>query len=1153
MPSNRRVAQLAAVIAVCALATAPVGAQQRCTVGVERIAQAIEYRPIPYGGEVDIHPTLVVNCGARKPAGVTVTEHLPTDVEVVPGFGTPPDTVAGRDLTWRIDLSSVKTGDAVSVTYRLYVLPDPARLVVSPTVQIDWPMDIEVNLGLQSERHPGPDPDPLVVQARPGARRCERMFEHVVRPPVVDPGEPFTVDLQLHTERCALPGPRHRAVIAVQPPRNDAERVGLVTAVRTLLREIDDRDPGQKGMAGLYVNAATDPVRVPPTVDRGWVVSGLESAPLDPTGADAAAAFAGATAMLPHWLEHHEVIYYISQAGAPRADAAALRARLADAAAQGVEVVPMCAGGGCDPALTYAYAESDLAALARTIGVWEIPRRHGGAPMEMRRLGVRETLQPYVVMHPGTARPQVSETTDQIEWRGLSIPPDGTVHLTYRAHIDRWGRYPVGASGRVTFEDDSGQALASDLLLPAFVTVRRSPAAPDDPCRVALSKSASPALLPLGNAVSVTLAFQPYCETMKERMNVVLSLDRSGSMAYGDTEFAYVKFAARALAEMLAVDTSGERRFGLISHGDPPVVEIPLTNNPDVIAARIDRMIARGQDNLARSIDAGARMLRDARPPSGERPGEILVVLSDGGQTYPAETAIPAAQAALADGITVVAACARTSDAHCDVVRQLTGEAQYAFEVESIDRILATFVDLGMRLRQIPLREATITDDLPAHMWYVPGSSLPPAEVSGRRLTWRLAGLASLGGRVSYEARPLLLGPQAVNTWADLRYTDAAGRTGYRVFPVPTVTTYASDPEGPCAAVVDHRVQPSTVAVGQSVTLTMTARTTCPRKDAPVDVVLVVDCSSTMRNFGRMTNAKAAIRALLDSLDPTRARAGLVAFTDEILARVPLTTDLDQVRTAADQLIASGGTDIAPALEAARGLLGWTEGTEALVVLLTDGLTQGSVADMRTAASAMKAQGVTISTFCAGSCDAVLAELASRPDLAYTVADSTRLVGLYRDLLRTVRGDYAHHVEIVDPLSPLVDVVPDALAPPPDTSDPPGGGQGARITWRAPEVPGEGLRMTYRVVPRAPGKVPLALAEMTYRYGQGAAGAAVHRVWFPVPVLDVTGGTPPTATPVVTPMPTATPDPTETPTPTATAVPTWRSIYLPRTDRAGGR
>ncbi len=109
----------------------------------------------------------------------------------------------------------------------------------------------------------------------------------------------------------------------------------------------------------------------------------------------------------------------------------------------------------------------------------------------------------------------------------------------------------------------------------------------------------------------------------------------------------------------------------------------------------------------------------------------------------------------------------------------------------------------------------------------------------------------------------------------------------------------------------------------------------------PISILLALDVSGSMEG-GALDEAKAAAISFLDSLE-LQDSVGVLTFADEVSLVLPFTQDRAAARAAIEGLVAGGGTALYEATE--RGLrLAAEEGTSyRAVVLLSDGLDNGSV------------------------------------------------------------------------------------------------------------------------------------------------------------------------------------------------------------------
>ena len=135
-----------------------------------------------------------------------------------------------------------------------------------------------------------------------------------------------------------------------------------------------------------------------------------------------------------------------------------------------------------------------------------------------------------------------------------------------------------------------------------------------------------------------------------------------------------------------------------------------------------------------------------------------------------------------------------------------------------------------------------------------------------------------------------------------------------------------------------------------------------PAKGA--DVILVVDASLSMlaRDVppDRLGLARRDLRRLVDSLGPSRI--GLVAFAGSAMRQIPLTEDRGALATHLDaispDMLPYAGTDIAPALATAAGMVSRSNAHRKEVVLVTDGGDHGQGA--QNAARAVSQAGANL-------------------------------------------------------------------------------------------------------------------------------------------------------------------------------------------------
>lgn len=103
----------------------------------------------------------------------------------------------------------------------------------------------------------------------------------------------------------------------------------------------------------------------------------------------------------------------------------------------------------------------------------------------------------------------------------------------------------------------------------------------------------------------------------------------------------------------------------------------------------------------------------------------------------------------------------------------------------------------------------------------------------------------------------------------------------------------------------------------------------------PVNVVLLLDVSASMKREERLEKALEAARIFAEALEP-EDRVSLVIFSDSVTVMEPFTTDRERILASLDLLEAERGTALYDAIYRGAELLDGLEGRRALV-LLSDG------------------------------------------------------------------------------------------------------------------------------------------------------------------------------------------------------------------------
>lgn len=466
--------------------------------------------------------------------------------------------------------------------------------------------------------------------------------------------------------------------------------------------------------------------------------------------------------------------------------------------------------------------------------------------------------------------------------------------------------------------------------------------------------------------VSVTVG--AVCDAVP--LHIVIDIDKSGSMV--GQPIQDVKAAARALVRALDMQNHPNIQIGLVSHGDPAQVNAFLTDREGQILGQIGNLIAGGEDNLADSINKSYSTLTRERGSLAERPVEVIVVLSDGGQTYPPDMGVRAAARPKGDGVLMVGVCAENgTQGGCQAMRQIASTSSYYFEAKGTGGLTRIFTEIARRLSEIGLRSMVVAETLPPDLDYVANSSVPPADVitEGEKISLRWAftfpkDIESVG----YRVQPRLVTTYTLAT-SFVEFRDSQDKIGRLVVPTAVLTvsgpcltpptpTPTSTPTRPVTDTPTPTPTPTrtpTVTPSPTATPTPTPRPGrvylpilnlywCREQDRPTDIVLLIDASTSMSGLtvaGRtkLEAAREGAHAFVDLMRPVD-RAAVFAFHDGVDRLSGLTGDRSALHAAVDAIAMQPWTRIDLALAAALDELTGEragEGHLPVIVLLTDG------------------------------------------------------------------------------------------------------------------------------------------------------------------------------------------------------------------------
>lgn len=501
-----------------------------------------------------------------------------------------------------------------------------------------------------------------------------------------------------------------------------------------------------------------------------------------------------------------------------------------------------------------------------------------------------------------------------------------------------------------------------------------------DRCDLRPDKRAVPGEVRAGLPVTVTLTIGGDCPSESLPLDVVLVVDRSGSMEGPKIE------AARAVGADFAAELDFRRAHAAtVLFATEAELTQPLTDDAAAVIRGVAQARAGGGTDIAEALaEAGAELAGPRAQPDARK---AVVLLTDGkpdGGQDPRGRTLAQADALRRSGV-LVFAIGLGADVDRALLRQVAGDASRYFEAPSAAELAAIYRLIARRLlADLLLRTVAVEDEVPANMRYVQGSAQPAADWDGRTLRWRLDGVPTSGLLLRYRLEPLQAGVWPTNVRAAARYTDGVGFIGELPFPVPTVK----------------------VTGGLKAYLPLAFQRSCPKQRS--DVVLVLDTSSSMDESAtpggpsKMAAARAAAGTFLDLLALPEDRAAVVGFNDQATVAADFSGDRAALRRALENLPRATGTRIDRGLEAAARLMGGASRDPArtpVLILLTDGRTAGGTeAAARQTAKALRDGGTALLTIGLGADvdGGLLIELAGDASRYSYAPDQTALDGIYQ-------------------------------------------------------------------------------------------------------------------------------------------------------------
>lgn len=555
-------------------------------------------------------------------------------------------------------------------------------------------------------------------------------------------------------------------------------------------------------------------------------------------------------------------------------------------------------------------------------------------------------------------------------------------------------------------------------------------------CAAGTYKTARPSVIEIGETVEVQLIVDGVCPSDDDVVDVVMTVDRSGSMS--GTKIWAAKNAAIDFVGRIEAPRS---RLGLVTFSSDATRDLGLTESRlDVIRA-IASVRAGGSTNLVDALDTALRTMLAAPPRPADDPEarRVIVFLSDGRHQI---GSVPIG--ALSEVITRVRSAeievftiGLGADADAPTLERMATDDSHYYFSPSEDELDAIYDQIAGRISSADLFEdAVVFDVVPDNMTYLPGTGRPsePSWNPGTRtLRWSLGRVPAPGFRLSYELRPEEGGVWPTNVHARTEHVDGRGEPGRLEFPIPFVRVIAPTPPPPPTETPTPSPTPTPTPTPTNTpkpTWTPTpsptppsswkiylptTRSICPPGEG-IDIVLVLDTSTSMlagtREGGltKLAAAAMAARSFVDLLSHPTDRVAVVQFNDTAEVLSGLSVDRGAAHDALGRVHVSPGTRIDAGIKAAGRVLadpGRDMERRGVVIVLTDGRpTVSRASQVILAAERLKSAGITLFTVGLGP-DAdpnLLSLAATAPTFYFFAPDAEDLERVYRQIAGRLSG-----------------------------------------------------------------------------------------------------------------------------------------------------
>jgi hypothetical protein len=298
-------------------------------------------------------------------------------------------------------------------------------------------------------------------------------------------------------------------------------------------------------------------------------------------------------------------------------------------------------------------------------------------PEEVEGAASVESIHVALPLPEGIVREDASggalpSTTSASTWH-FERPPSSGITISFGVRALRAGDYALDAGLKVTIEDDRGRV----------ATPQADPG--DEQSVLGVSGPCSPGR---GASIYLPLVNQPRCTPSVQPADIVLLVDRSGSMGRGG--LADAGRQARAFFDGLNLKRD---RVAVIAFDQAWDLRAPLGSDRAALERALGSLRLGPGTAIDRAIDAGADHL-DAQGLQDRR--RILVLLTDGVQTGPRDASfvVAAADAARAQGIAILTVALGPAPNHV-LLQRLSSQPAHAINAPDPRDLGQAFRDLA--------------------------------------------------------------------------------------------------------------------------------------------------------------------------------------------------------------------------------------------------------------------------------------------------------------------------------------------------------------------------------------------------------------------------------------------------------------------------